>query len=62
MEISRLCRGGDEMFDDDWFEQEEKKMTKRFGIGAVLAVLINLVFFGGLIYFGFWCLRHFGVF
>ncbi|HHV41340.1 MAG TPA: hypothetical protein GXX72_00590 [Clostridiaceae bacterium] len=50
------------MFDDDWFEQEEKKMTKRFGIGAVLAVLINLVFFGGLIYFGFWCLRHFGVF
>ena len=32
------------------------------GIGVVIFFLLaNLAFWGGLIYFGFWCARHFGV-
>lgn len=27
----------------------------------VLTILGNIVFWGGLIYFGFWCAKHFGV-
>jgi len=36
-------------------------MFKQFGMFAFLAVVLNLALFGGLIYFVFWCLRHFGV-
>lgn len=28
---------------------------------AVLSIVINLTIGGGLIYFAFWCLKHFGV-
>lgn len=32
------------------------------GIGmAVLSIVLNLVFWGGLIYFGVWCLQYFGI-
>jgi hypothetical protein len=36
-------------------------MRKTFALIAVVRVLGNLVIWGGLIYFTFWLLRHFGV-
>lgn len=36
-------------------------MFKSFGILAVVMVLLNFAFWGGLIYFVFWCLKHFGI-
>ncbi len=39
-------------------------MRKTAGIGAglvVFAIVANLAFWGALIYFAFWCLKHFGV-
>lgn len=36
-------------------------MFKSFGFLAVLVVALQFAFWGGLIYFAFWCLRHFGV-
>jgi hypothetical protein len=36
-------------------------MRKTFALIAVVTVLGNLVIWGGLIYFTFWLLRHFGV-
>jgi len=37
------------------------EMRKTFALIAVVRVLGNLVIWGGLIYFTFWLLRHFGV-
>ena len=34
---------------------------KEFSIMAIVALIINLAFINGIIYFGVWCLRHFGV-
>jgi hypothetical protein len=49
------------MKNDDWFEREHKSMIK----GAIIVWIINLVFavsaIGGVIYFIFWCLKHFGI-
>lgn len=36
-------------------------MFKAFGFMAVVALILNFAFLGGLIYFAFWCLKHFGV-
>lgn len=41
-------------------------MFKAFGLMAILAVIIkaviiNVAFWGGLIYFAFWCAKHFGL-
>ncbi len=36
-------------------------MFKAFGAMAVFAVILNFALWGGLIYFAFWCLKHFGV-
>lgn len=36
-------------------------MFKQFGIMAILAFVLNFAFWGGLIYFCFWCLKHFGI-
>jgi len=32
-----------------------------FGIMAILSIVLNVAFWGGLIYFAFWCAQHFGV-
>jgi len=32
-----------------------------FGLLAVAITGLNLAFWGGLIYFIFWCLKHFGI-
>lgn len=36
-------------------------MMKTFGAMFVLFGLLNIAAIAGLIYFVFWCLRHFGV-
>lgn len=36
-------------------------MFKAFGAMAFVAVILNFALIGGLIYFVFWCLKHFGV-
>lgn len=32
-----------------------------WGFMAILVVALNLAFWGGLIYFAFWCAQHFGL-
>lgn len=46
---------------DDRFHREQKAMVRQFGFGMMLVILINLVFWGGLIWFALWALRHFGI-
>jgi hypothetical protein len=36
-------------------------IAKIAGFGFIAAIVINLAFFGGVIYFAFWCAKHFGV-
>ena len=36
-------------------------MFRHFGILAIITVIINLAFICGVIYFVFWCLKHFGI-
>lgn len=36
-------------------------MFKAFGLMAVVAILANVAIWGGLIYFAFWCAKHFGL-
>ena len=36
-------------------------MLKTFGAMAVFVIILNMALWGGLIYFFFWCLKHFGV-
>lgn len=36
-------------------------MFKEFGILTLLAITLNLAFWGGLIFFTLWCLKYFGV-
>lgn len=42
-----------------------EKETKGFFAGSIVLIvfgmILNFAFWGGLIYFGFWCLRHFGI-
>lgn len=49
------------MQNNDWFEKQQKQMFRRFGVMALVSSLLSLGFFGALIYFAFWCLKHFGV-
>ena len=37
------------------------KVTGFMAFFAALALLLNIAFWGALIYFGLWCLNHFGV-
>lgn len=36
-------------------------MFKAFGAMAFVAILLNVALWGGLIYFVFWCAKHFGL-
>jgi len=36
-------------------------MLKQAGALAAIAIVLNLAFWGGLIYFTLWCLQHFGI-
>lgn len=38
-----------------------RDFLKFFGTFGVIAVVLNLAIWGGLIYFAFWCLQHFGI-
>ncbi len=60
------------MHDKDWFEKRREEIGREYkrevrstviggAIGVVVATILGLAFWGGLIYFGFWCLKHFGV-
>lgn len=42
-------------------EKEMKSMTRRFGILAVVAVILNLVFWGGLIWIALELLTAYGI-
>lgn len=37
------------------------RITTGFGVMAIVALIFNLAFWGGLIYFALWALKHFGV-
>jgi hypothetical protein len=37
------------------------RIATGFGAMAVVALLVNLAFWGGLIWFALWALKHFGV-
>lgn len=55
-----------DIFDTEWEKEWDKMNSDKgffafFGGFAILALLLNFAFWGGLIYFGFWCLQHFGV-
>lgn len=43
------------------FDRETKRMARGFGAFAVLTIVLNFAFWGGLIWLGFWCAKHFGV-
>lgn len=43
------------------FYKERNTMFKAFGAMAVLAIVANVLIWGGLIYFAFWCAKHFGL-
>ena len=56
--------------EEAWFSSDDKEFMKMdnskgffaaFGIMAILTVFLNVAFWGGLIYFAFWCAKHFGV-
>jgi len=40
---------------------KQKSIFRSFGLFSLFAVILNLAFWGGLIYFVFWCLKHFGI-
>jgi hypothetical protein len=47
---------------EEWDEMEDGKgFFAAFGIVAILMLTLNVAFWGGLIYFAFWCAQHFGV-
>jgi len=37
------------------------KLIKQFGALAFLVAIFNFACIGGLIFFVFWCLKHFGI-
>ena len=41
--------------------KEEKGILKLIVGMSGLAIILNLTFWGGLIYFVFWCAKHFGL-
>ena len=43
------------------YERESKRITRWAFITAAIALVGNLVFWGGLIWFVFYLLKHFGV-
>ena len=44
------------------FRRSAKEMKmKEFGLLAAVVVLLNFCVWGGLIYFVFWCAKHFGL-
>ena len=51
------------MFDDfeKEYERESKTMFKWAGVGVVIILVGNLIFWGGLIWFVFYLLKNFGV-
>lgn len=49
------------MHNDDWFEKQQKSMFKSFGIIWTIGLIISVSVLIGVIYFIFWCLKHFGV-
>ncbi len=46
---------------DDWFEKQQKSMLKSFGLLWAIGALVSIGAVIGVIYFVFWCLKHFGV-
>lgn len=40
---------------------DDKDLFKGFGLMAFVVIVINLVFWGGLIWFALWALQQFGV-
>lgn len=50
------------MYDFDRDFNKQFKSVKRTAIGGMfLGIILNLVFWGGLIFFALWCLKHFGI-
>jgi len=49
------------MSSDDDFKGIHHSMQRSMLKLVVITILGNIVFWGGLIYLVFWCLRHFGV-
>lgn len=49
------------MQNDDWFEKQQKSMLKSFGVLWAVGALVSISAVIGVIYFVFWCLKHFGV-
>jgi len=55
-------------FDTPFFRDREaahrstvRRGAAGFGALAIITLLLNFAFWGGLIFFAFWCLQHFGV-
>ena len=46
---------------DEWFAKQQKSMLKFFGLLWAIGALASIGAVIGVIYFVFWCLKHFGV-
>jgi len=46
---------------DKWFKEQRNSMLIFFGILGAIGALVSISAIIGIIYFIFWCLKHFGV-
>ena len=40
---------------------KRKSLFSIIGSFGIFAIILQFAFYGGLIYFTFWCLKHFGI-